>query len=222
MRRPAVLCALPEELAPLTGFARRERVVAGLTLVELDLAGPEDGVLACVTGVGKVYAARAAAILCAEGASALLVAGVCGGLSSGFEPGVLAHCTSAVQSDLWLRAGRSADADPTLFAAWSAVAAGRAARFLTADRAVFHPLRSLRLRRRHAGPCVADMETAAIGVVAASAGVPWAALRAVTDRPIWRNNGQGFRAHFPVQAGRAAETIPALLARLGGVDRSSE
>ena len=88
--------------------------------------------------------------------------------------------------------------------------------FLTADRPVINPWRRLRLARAFAGPCVADMETAAAAAVAARAGVPWAALRAVTDVPGWTGPvGSGsFRKHFPTQAGRAADSVPDLLAAL--------
>jgi nucleoside phosphorylase len=73
--------------------------------------------------------------------------------------------------------------------------------------------RRLRLARAFAGPCVADMETAAAAAVAAAAGVPWAGLRAVTDRATI-GAPAAFRLHFPAQAGRAADSLPALAAWL--------
>jgi nucleoside phosphorylase len=68
--------------------------------------------------------------------------------------------------------------------------------------------------RAFAGPCVAEMETAAVAAVASAAGVPWAALRAVTDRATL-GGAASFRIHFQTQAARAADTVGALLERLG-------
>src|SRR5688572_6633667 len=175
-----VLCAMPEELGALRERAVGHRRTQGLELFELEL-GPERA-LACVGGVGKVMAARAAALLIAEGARRrLLVVGVCGGLRRHLVPGTLVHCRTSFQVDLAVRAGRSVDADPRLLETWRSVAAGEVGWFLTADRPVLNPWRRLRLARAFAGSCVADMETAAAAAVARAAGVPWAALRSVTD-----------------------------------------
>ena len=207
-----VLCALREELGGLPERARGRRTVHGIEILELELA--DQRVLACASGVGKVHAARGAALLLHEGASAaLLVVGVCGGLRQALRPGALVHCTRAVQADAARTAGGAPAADPTLRAAWRAVAPGAEGWFLTADRPVLSLWRRLRLARAFAGTCVADMETAAAACVAAAAGVPWAALRAVTDRATW-GGGAAFKLHFPSQAGRCADTVPVLLERL--------
>ena len=208
-----ILCALPEELGTLRDRAvGRPLLVQGLEIHELDVGGRR--ALAIVSGIGKVAAARASTLLVEHGARAgLLVVGTCGGLTRGLVPGTLVHCTRAAQVDLAVRAGREIDSDPKLLAAWLAVAPGREGRFLTADRPVVDPFRRLRLARAHPGSCVADMETAAAACVARAAGVPWAALRAVTD-------GGGFATaavfarHYPTQSGRAADTVPALLASI--------
>ena len=208
-RGTGVLCALPEELGVLGErvTARRER--QGLELLELQ----ELGVLACVAGVGKVSAARAATLLLGEGVERLLVVGVCGGLRRHLDPGTLVHCSRAAQVDLAVREGREATADGALTEAWREVAPGPLGWFLTADRPVLSSWRRLRLGRAYPGDCVADMETAAAAAVAEAAGVPWAALRAVTDRA-GAGTPASFREHFPVQAGRAAGSVPALLDRL--------
>jgi adenosylhomocysteine nucleosidase len=209
-----VLCALREELGRLPERARARRSLHGIEILELELAGRR--VLACASGVGKVHAARGAALLVSEGASAgLLVVGVCGGLRQALSPGALVHCTRAVQTDAARMGGGAPAADRALREAWRAVAPGAEGWFLTADRPVLSLWRRLRLARAFAGPCVADMETAAAACVAAAAGVPWAALRAVTDRATW-GGGAAFRLHFPSQAGRCADTVPALLERLAG------
>jgi nucleoside phosphorylase len=207
-----LLCALPEELGSLAERAKRRRRVHGLELLEVDLPG--GSLLACVGGVGKVSSARAAAVLLAEGATrGLFVVGVCGGLTRSLGPGALVHCTRAIQTDLAHPAGRESEADAELRRVWQGVAPGVEATFLTADRPVFSRWRRLRLARAFLGPCSADMETAAAAAVYAASRVPWAALRAVTDRA----SGAGiasFKLHYPSQAGRCADTIPGLLQAL--------
>ena len=125
------------------------------------------------------------------------------------KPGTLVHCTTAVQVDLAVRDGRQAEADSEWREQWREVAPGLEGWFLTADRPVLSPWRRLRLARAFAGPCVADMETAAAAAVAVRAGVRWAALRAVTDlaSPF---AAASFHQNFPTQAGRAADSLIAL------------
>ncbi len=210
--RIGILCALPEELGRLREHERASRTRAGLEIHELEIAGRP--ALACVAGVGKVMAARAAALLLAEGVErALLVVGTCGGLRAPLSPGSLVHCTIAAQVDSAQRHLRELSADLTLRRAWQKVLPGEEGWFLTADRPVLSFWRRLRLARAFAGPCVAEMETAAAAAVAACAGVPWAALRAVTDRASL-GAGASFRIHFGAQASRAADSIPALLEEL--------
>lgn len=207
-----ILCALPEELGSLREHTRSMRTRAGLEILALEIAGVP--ALACVAGVGKVMAARAASLLVAEGAErALLVVGTCGGLRAELGPGTLVHCTIAAQVDLAHRHLREVPADARLREAWRKVLPGPEGWFLTADRPVLSLWRRLRLARAFAGPCVAEMETAAAAAVASSAGVPWAALRAVTDRASF-GGGASFRLHFGSQAPRAADSIPSLLGEL--------
>lgn len=212
-----VLAALPRELGTLAERVAGRRQVAGQEVLELHGVDPAGPVLACVAGVGKARGAHGAAALLAAGVDrALLVVGTCGGLRRHLGPGTLVHCTTAVQADLAVREDREVAADAGLRAAWSGVAPGESGWFLTADRPVLTPWRRLRLARAFAGPCVADMETAAAAAVAARAEVPWAALRAVTDVPGWAGplGAASFRKHFPTQAGRAADSVPHLLAAL--------
>ncbi|MCC6405717.1 MAG: hypothetical protein IT453_01030, partial [Planctomycetes bacterium] len=134
-------------------------------------------------------------------------------------PGSLVHCTRAAQTDFVRLEGRESEPDPRLLAAWREVAPGSAGWFLTADRPVLSLWRRLRLARAFAGPCVADMETAAAAAAATAAGIPWAALRTVTDRST-EGGHFSFRANFATQAGRAADTVPALLERLSALPSS--
>ncbi|HUR28997.1 MAG TPA: hypothetical protein VM509_12480 [Planctomycetota bacterium] len=209
-----MLAALPEELAALG--EHRTRRVQGLELMELDL--PVDSgsarAIACVGGVGKVNAAHATSVLFSAGATrALFVVGVCGGLRRALVPGSLVHCERAVQADLALRGEREVESDAGLRGAWLSVADGASGWFLTADRPVLSLWRRLRLARAFTGACVADMETAAAAAVARKSGVPWAALRAVTDGAT-EGGALAFRKNFPVQAARAAATLPALVRAL--------
>lgn len=216
LRPVGILCALPEELGSLREHARRTRTRTGLEIHELEIGGAP--ALACVAGVGKVMAARAASLLLFEGAErALLVVGTCGGLRAELGPGTLVHCTIAAQVDLAVRQGRELRADETLRRAWQKVLPGAEGWFLTADRPVLSWWRRLRLARAFAGPCVAEMETAAAAAVAVAGGVPWAALRAVTDRATL-GGAASFRLHFGAQAPRAADSIPALLAELASAE----
>jgi nucleoside phosphorylase len=161
-----------------------------------------------------VRAAHAAAVLVAAGARrGLFVVGTCGALRAPLAPGDLVHCTHAAQVDLGVLDGRKVAADAALLAVWRALVPGPAAAFLTADRAVLSPWRRLRTARAWSGPCVVDMETAAAALVARTAGVPWAALRAVTDRA-GAGALAGFRASFRTQAGRAADSLAGLIERL--------
>lgn len=210
----AVLAALPAELAPvleaLGGPVRRS---AGIEVHEGVLGGGR--VRAAVGGVGKVAAARAAAVLLDPAPRfGLVVVGVCGGLAANQRIGTLVHCGHAVQADLFLPWATDADPDPELLGAWEAVAPGPRVGFLTADRAAMTPWRRLaRLARYGRGAAIADMETAAAAWVASSAGIPWAALRAVTDTQ-GLGFGRDFQRHFALQAPRAAATLPDLVQRL--------
>ncbi|MBK8178982.1 MAG: hypothetical protein IPK67_08855 [Planctomycetes bacterium] len=208
----AVLAALPQELSVLSERRVGAERIQGLEILELDLGAAR--VVACVGGVGKVNAAHATGVLLSRGGErGLFVVGVCGGLRRHLAPGTLVHCERAVQADLALREEREIQSDGELSRVWREVAQGRSGWFLTADRPVLSLWRRLRLARAFQGDCVADMETAAAARVARRAGVPWAALRAVTDGAT-EGGLLEFRRNFALQAGRAAATLPGLLERL--------
>ncbi len=200
-----VVCALEGELGSLRQRIRSRTAIQGLELLELDL-GPAR-VLAVVSGVGKVRAAHAASVLVGAGARrALLVVGTCGSLARALRVGALVHATSAVQVDFAVRADREVLSDLTLRSAWRAVAPGPEVVLFTADRPVLSSWRRMRHARTRVEPCAADMETAAVGAVARAAGVPWAALRAVTDGAGFFS-AREFRRHYPTCAGLAADTV---------------
>lgn len=204
-----LLAALPEELGAWGAGELRES--QGLAMFASECPGGT--VLATVSGVGKVRAARAATLLIAEGIERLLIVGTCGGLRQHLGPGELVHCSRAVQTDLAVRAGREIEPDAGLLSAWQAAVPGHSGWFLTADRPVISLWRKMRLMRAFRGDCVADMETAAAASVARAAGVPWAALRAVTDRA-GHLTLASFQLHYPVQAPRTADTVASLLQSL--------
>src|SRR5262249_52059585 len=148
--RIGILCALPAELGRLGERASAAHRRQGLDLLELNLSG--FACIACVGGVGKVMAARAASVLIGEGAErALLIVGTCGGLRQSLAPGTLVHCSTAAQVDSAHRNGREIQADEALRAAWRRVAPGVEGWFLTADRPVLSLWRRLRLARAFAG-----------------------------------------------------------------------
>ena len=207
-----LICALPAELGAWAGQGDLIDAEGGLELRKVPVG--DDFLITCVGGVGKVAAARAAEALIRSGArDGLLVVGTCGSLSGELHAGALVHCSLAVQADLGVRAGRNSSPNSALMVAWEAVAMGSRAVFLTSDRAVFNPWRRFWVRRNHSGSCVADMETAAAATCAEAWGVPWVALRAVTDGAGW-GALKAFKKHYPVEAGKAADTVTGLLSLL--------
>lgn len=205
-----VLAALPLELGPWRKESP-DRLRQGVPVHE------HDRVLAVESGVGKVAAAQAASVLLEEGARALLVVGTCGGLSKGLSPGDLVHCTTAFQADFAVREGREIPADEDLRRAWQEVAPGVEGWFLTADRPVITPWKRLRLRRAFQGPCVADMETAAAAGVARRGGIPFAALRVVSDLA-GLGTKQTFEQNYSALGSRPADTVESLLTAPGVFD----
>ena len=206
--RPAfgVLAAIGGELGSLREQAGEPWRAAGARLSECELAGGARLVL-CVSGVGKVRAAAGAAALIGAGVErGILVVGLAGGLRRGMRTGDIVHCKTALQADSAIAEDREFKADPDLSAAWQAAAPGQLGWFLTADRPVLNPWRRARLARAFRGPCVADMETAAVAAVAHRAGVPWAAMRVVSDLAGF-GAARSFAKQFPHQAGRAADTL---------------
>jgi nucleoside phosphorylase len=208
-----LVVALPGELGALREQACELERAQGLVFLAPG-GSPDPAWVAVVAGIGKVRGAQAAALgIRAFGARGVLSFGVCGGLSPRQKIGQLVHCERAVQADSAVREDRDYRPDPAWFEAWRRLAPGPAGWFLTADRPALSPWRRLRLARAFGGSPVAEMETAAIAAVAHSAGLPWAALRAVSDTLGFSRSAR-FRHNYPVQAGRAAATVEALLSAL--------
>lgn len=194
MRPVAVLAALDQEANALVRrMPRAESVGPRLSVWD------NDGLVVMVAGVGKVAGAMAAQYACDVFKPRCVIAiGLAGGVEDGARPGQVIVATGAVQHDMDGRpltdaVGVIPGLGLSIIAADTAVADKllRAARFeskdarpglvLTGDRIVTS--RSVReaLRRDFPeGACI-DMETAAVAQVAHQNGVPWSAVRVVSD-----------------------------------------
>lgn len=234
LRHVGVLAALPGELGPFlthleSGKSAPEAgrqsaapsAFLGVKIHSPALPGRGIQVSCAVSGVGKVAAARGAAALLACGVEALFVVGTCGGLSPKHAVGEFVHLFEAVQWDLSVREGRQAEAHRGLSEAWQEQTQGLVGFALTADRPALRWVsRQRRARAAAQGRTdgwvpVADMETAAVGAIAEQAGVPWAALRVISDaqrslgsRILGQNRVESsFQANYQTQAGRPAESL---------------
>lgn len=210
-----LVVALPGELGGLRAKSREVERGQGLSFLA-PVGSTEPAWIAVVAGVGKVRAAQAATLgIQAFGVRGVLSFGVCGGLTPRQKIGQLVHCVRAVQADSAVREDREYLPDGNWLAAWQGLIPGPAGWFLTADRPALSPWRRLRLARAFGGSPVAEMETAAVAAVAQRAGLPWAALRAISDTLGWGRSAR-FGHNYPEQAGRAAQSVEALLELLPG------
>jgi adenosylhomocysteine nucleosidase len=131
------------------------------------LTGPE--VALHVSGIGADRAARAGAVLAAAGRPrALVAAGFCGALVDDLRVGDLIRAEEVLDE----ARGERFPADPELLAA----APGRRGRLVSARGIARDP----RARGRLDGLAV-DLESAALARAARDAGIPFLALRAITD-----------------------------------------
>lgn len=151
-----------------------------------------------VCGMGKVNAARAAQVLCsAYRPELLLLSGGAGGLAGDARPGDLVVATEVVQYDLgaWSTGGfRPAGRGAAWPASreWLARARGQAQRpaaqgpvprfgvICSGDQVVAEAGKRAALARQF-GALAVDMESAGVAQVAAANGVPWLAVRGISD-----------------------------------------
>ncbi len=158
----AILVALEVEARSLVRHLARSTITSPQVSVwEGEVEGTR--VVLVVTGVGKVSAALAAQFICDEfDPGTLLVVGLAGGIESDGQRGRLIIASGALQHDV--------DARPFTDA-----------KVLTGDQIVTsRVIRNGLLADFPNGACL-DMETAAIAQVAHQNGVPWAALRIISD-----------------------------------------
>jgi len=133
--------------------------------------------LACC-GMGHDRARAAARELAAGGAALLLVTGYAGALDERLAPGDLVLATDA------RRAGARYPCDLALAALAADALAGQPGLLRGPLASVDRPVDGAAARRdlaRRSGAWAVDMESAAVGEEAARRGVPWIALRAVSD-----------------------------------------
>lgn len=160
-------------------------------------------VTVAVTGIGKVAAARACQRLLTEAPRSLvLVGGISGGLGPRAPLGTLVVADAAVQHDLDVRplvrevgmvpelgvARLEAAAQPSsrMLAAAQAAAPGLGAPAITGllvsgDQVIRSATQRDRILADFPDALAVDMETAAIAHVARLEGVPWAAIRVISD-----------------------------------------
>ena len=230
-----VLVAMEEEAAPLTSRLTDPDVLAtpfaaGVSAVRGRLAGVETVVVTTGIGVAAATAAATWGILTLS-PGLVVAAGSCGGLAAdvevgtvivgesfawsiadatafGYAPGQLPGGPERMLAEkAWAdRAERAARCD--------AAAAVRRGLMLSGDAFVTAPLADP-MRERFPGALSADMETAASARTAEALGVPFVALRAVSDL-CGPAAGQQFHLELDVVAETSARAVTALAADLAG------
>ncbi len=150
--------AVLAEVALLCAVPAERRALAGLE---------RPGVSLRSSGMGAEAADRAAVTLLAGAPRAVVAAGFCGALDAGLRVGDLVAAEAVADED-----GVRFPADPALLTA----APGRRGVLVTARRLARTPADRARL-----DGLAVDLESAAIARRCAEAGVPFLALRAVTD-----------------------------------------
>ena len=193
-----IVCAMQAEIDVLRDSLELRELGSGSPW-DLYATRRED-TLALVSGVGKVSAAAGLSYLLSHyKVTRLIGIGVAGGIAEDLRIGDIVICRGAVQHDMDLTAFgyelgmvpgvriKEFKADRALVA--KAVAAAqevnlgvqiRPGLVLTGDKFVAHG-EGARLRQVFRGDCV-DMETAAWAHVAHLFGVPWVAIRSISDQ----------------------------------------
>ena len=211
-----ILAALPEEADAL--FSGEGECVGG-PFAERRLAIARHDLVIATCGLGKVNAALCAGMLAAD-ADLLLMSGTCGSLGAG--PGAywiaeaLQHDYGANQPGLFRRyragewpigeAGEAhfpAMADPGLGLPHARIASG--------DSFVACPDAAADLAAL--GAALVDMEVGAVAQVAARLGLPWAAIKVVTDEANDDSAGD-FHANLVRAARTAAREVERLVATI--------
>jgi adenosylhomocysteine nucleosidase len=215
-KRIGIIAALPEEAA---AFFPDQGSTSG-DLRHLIVSDRELHIR--VSGIGKVNAAIAATQLALGGCEQLLVIGTAGRISLKLGPcfwiaAAIQHDYGAQRSGGLVRyTAGSIPIGPAAMTPYVAMAdPGNGlphALIASGDSFVEDPLLSAALAN-DMGVDLVDMETAAIAQVAHRLGLPWAAIRAVSDDAN-AESGTTFRenlAHAARAAGAAAERFVALL-----------
>jgi len=130
-------------------------------------------------GMGAAAARTAAERLVADGASLLVSWGCAGGLATAMRPGTLVLAESVIARD-GARWPADTEALGRLRARMTGDLTWRAGVLAETNTVLVDPV-AKRALARATGAIAADMESAAIGRVAAAAGIPFLALRAIAD-----------------------------------------
>lgn len=141
--------------------------------------GDSDDLELVVGGMGRERAERAARQLVARGVDGLVSWGVAGGLDPALEAGVVVLADAIMRSD---GSALSSDAEwrhrlETDLDGHVPVSTGS---IVHSDR-VLSSVQAKNEIRERSGAVIVDMETAAIANVAVESGLPWLAVRVVTD-----------------------------------------
>ncbi|MDI6829729.1 MAG: futalosine hydrolase [Actinomycetota bacterium] len=201
-----IICATPWEMKAVLGAlpGLREAEAPGGMRARRGKRGVSEVVVLCA-GVGKVAAAAGAMFLLERhGAEELLVLGVAGALHEELRLGDLVLADEAVPADTGIAHSGgfhttgpgmgegerlvfhpAFSASPELLlrarsAAASASLPHRVGRVLTCDQVVLDPALRLHLEERF-GALAVEMEGAAVAQVAACAGIPFLAVRGISD-----------------------------------------
>lgn len=235
--RPAgpllVLAAMPEEAAAVTALMADAEPLAvplhGVAAVRGALSGVDTAVVTTGIGVAAASASATWAILALR-PRAVVAAGSCGGLAADVEVGTLVvgeaftwsiadatafgyapgqvpggperHLADAPLTDLAESAARAADTG----------AGVRRGLMLAGDAFATAPLAEP-MRARFPGAVSADMETTASARAAEALGVPFTALRAISDL-CGPAAGQQFHLELEEVAATSARAVAALAGRL--------
>ncbi|MGP9537914.1 5'-methylthioadenosine/S-adenosylhomocysteine nucleosidase [Brachybacterium sp. AOP43-C2-M15] len=236
-----VLAAMPEEAAPLVARLEGPTVLTppfdgGVAAVRGRLGGKDTLVVTTGIGIAAATAALTWAVLEARPGAAV-AAGSCGGLAADVEVGTLivgeTFAYSIADATAFGYAPGQVPGSPERFTADPALtdAAETAARsvhgpgeggaavrrglMLAGDAFVTAPL-AAPMRERFPDALSADMETTASARTAAALGVPFTALRAVSDL-CGPAAGQQFHLELDLVAERSARAVAALAGALARV-----
>jgi adenosylhomocysteine nucleosidase len=223
MREILIMAALPEEADALWPGVGDAAQVRHIPVRRLQASGLNI-TIGC-TGIGKVNAALAAGLVMSPSCDLILMSGTCGRIAGGAQGQSGAHwITHAVQHDYGAlhadglrpyRAGNwpmgpagpqhfSPIADPGLGLPHAGIVSGDV--FLQCEEA------AARLAVLHNAALI-DMEVAAIAQAAAALGLPWAAIKAVTDDANAESAGD-FSINLKKAARQAAIATEQLIARI--------
>ncbi len=189
MSNIAIICAMPEEADALYASQGGNRAFGHINARCLEANGHAITIAAC--GLGKVNAAISASLLAQlMPADMLLMSGTCGKI--GAAEGSAFWLTQAVQHDYGLEvpggfvhysagAMPHGEASLTHYTAMADHGLGLPhARIASGDRFIACPERA-RFLADDLQTSLVDMEVAAIAQVATQMGLPWAAIKAVSD-----------------------------------------